>query len=498
MKVQYIYGDEVREKVLEIFKNIHDLVVPSMGAKSLYAVIDDPMGQPVITDDGVTIAKSIGNMSGYHKLVAKSMIEAAHNTEKEAYDGTTLTILLTYEIFKLGCELIEDGLHPQEVSDMLKEVFDTVNDDIEVMQMTADHVKDLATISTKIPALGAAVEAAFKKTGPGMEVAIEHKPNNKEKLKLVHSEGMSLRSGYSIQELADNVTEAPVARLALLKEENLNQIELQRFFGSIPVEDKEIPIIYVTTTKVNPEVMRIIVDTSVNQGLPFNFLWIEEALVDEVFMDLSIISGGKIRSHRYGVKEYTYEMCGTVTDLVLDIDKCTMNGINKAEKRIEYYEKTLEDPDRKMDDMTKFLIEQRLASLKNGVVKIQIGAATRLEYSTIRLKLDDAIGAVRKAFRDGIVLGGGKALYNLAGANKYELIREILREPHRRILTNAGLTEKKYRTKREGVDVTTGLKVDLIDAGIIDSYTSVYQSIKNATSIATNYLRAYTLIKEKE
>lgn len=499
MKTEYILGNEVLDTVNTVFKNINDLVVPSMGAKSLYAVINDPMGQPTTTDDGVTIAKSIGNMRGYHQMVAKSIIEAAHNTEKEAYDGTTLTILLTYEIFKTGLAMIrEGGFHPQETAEYLANEFMKVAYDIKKIDMKPEMVKSIATISTKIPVLGEAIEAAYKKAGEGMEVFIEHKPNNGEKISLVHTEGMSLNSGYQMQQLAEMTTDAKVAKLALLKDGGLSQVDLMNFFESIPDGEKT-PIIYVVTRDVNPEAMRIIIDTHQKNQLPFNFLWITEALVDDIYLDLAMASGGKVRDRKSGVREYNYAMCGTVENLLMYIDKSSMTGTHEADSRIEYYNKILKDEDRKLQPMQVFLYEQRLASLKSGIVKLQIAAATQFEFTTIKLKLEDAIGAVRKSFEKGVVLGGGKALYNLTGTQKYDsAIQTILKEPHRRILKNAGLEEATYRVQREGIDVTTGKKVNLDDAGILDSYESVFQAIKNAVSISSNYLRAYALIKEED
>ncbi len=499
-RIEYITGKEARDKVLEIFKTVNDLVVPSMGARGRMAVINDAFGQPTLTDDGVTIAKSIANMSGYHKMVAKSIIEAAHNTEKIAFDGTTLTVLLTYEIYKLGCEMIDIGTHPQEVSERLNDLWEQVLIDIEKMELTEAQVKDIAVISTKIPALGEAVLAAYKKAGKGMEIVVEYKPNNPDKITLVHTKGMSLLSGYGVPQLEPReginlaIGSAPKARLALLKDGDMNKNQILKFFGG--VTDLSTPIVYVVGAGFNPAASQIIIETHQNAGIPFQFLFLEEPLANEIYLDLAAISNGKIQDFRGGIKEYTYDMCGYVKDINIEIDKSSMVGITEGKHRVTYYEEKVKDKDRRLSDMETFLYNYRLACLKNGLVKMQIGAATQFEYQTIKLKLTDAIGAVRISFDKGVVLGGGKAMYNLANLAKYALIKDILLEPHKRIISNAGSKEKVYRTKRDGVDVVTGHKVDLLDAGIIDSFASLEESIKNAKSIATNYIKAYALIKE--
>lgn len=141
-------------------------------------------------------------------------------------------------------------------------------------------------------------------------------------------------------------------------------------------------------------------------------------------------------------------------------------------------------------------ITARLANLESGVTKIKVAVPTITEYMTLKLKLDDAIGAVKCAINNGVVMGGGKVLWNLT--TKIPKLKRPFQAPLRTIIKNAGLRVPKevHKSPRLGLNVRTNKVVDLVDAGIVDSYDSVDASIQNAASIASNYLKAYILIKK--
>ena len=158
------------------------MVVPTMGAKGLLVALDDDFGKCTLTDDGVTVAKQAIHMDGLDKMIAVDMIEAAATTEKEALDGTTLTILMTNELYKLGYNMIKKGKHPQVVADLIEKEIKIARADLNLqrMQLADKHVKDVATISTKIPMVGEIVADAYKECGKDMNVLIEHDRDNME------------------------------------------------------------------------------------------------------------------------------------------------------------------------------------------------------------------------------------------------------------------------------------------------------------------------------
>ena len=159
------------------FQKIADIVTPTMGAKGRMAIINDEFGRPMLTDDGVTVAKMCMTLDGFEKMVAISMVEAASNTEKKAYDGTTLTTLLTNEFYKQGRRWVKRGMHPQQAADKLVEEVNKLRYNINtrpLKELTPKQVKDLANITTKIPFIGDLVAQAYIKAVSTMNIVIEH------------------------------------------------------------------------------------------------------------------------------------------------------------------------------------------------------------------------------------------------------------------------------------------------------------------------------------
>jgi chaperonin GroEL len=494
LKTTYLIGADALDLIRDTFKEVHDLVVPTMGAKGLMAIINDPFGQPTLTDDGVTVIKSLQHFEGFKQMILKSMIEAAHNTERLAFDGTTLTVQMLWKLFELGYEQIRAGEHPQVVADTIYETVQKILDKLEPIPMEPEMVKHVAAIATKIPELGEVMERVYDVAGKDMNILIAHGQGAKG-IKIEHSDGMVLNSGYMTPALKDNGTEFKDARVALLKTGSFSKQSVNQFFGSIT--NLETPIVYVVTPDFNPEAMRIIIETSMNNNMTFQFVFLNEGGTEDLYLDLAALTGAKIQDPAYGIKEYTYDMCGKVELIKINQFNTVINNPSnfRVEERIEKYKEKLESDKYKLSEREKMMITNRLGSLTNKLVKLWVGAPSILEFSAIKLKLDDAIGAIKKAFEQGVVIGGGKALYNLR--NEFKEFAEVLEAPHRQILQNAGLEVPDYRTSAWGVDVVSGKKVEYLKHGVIDGYASIRESLINASSIATGYLKAYTLIREE-
>ncbi len=488
------------------FQKISDIVVKTMGAKGQLAIIADEMSRPYLTDDGVTVAKECLRFDNpFEKMIALSMIEGASNTEKTAFDGTTLTVLLTNEFYKAGQRLIESGIHSQIASDKVKAEVEELlkNLDEETIVITDDNdelVRDVANITTKIPAVGELVYEAYKSAGKDMNIIIEHDRKNPQS-SIEHIDGMVLNAGYfseSFKELcnAGDKFVANNAKIILLAEGVLTPAIINGFMKSI--KDVRQPLVFVMDKNFNPESLHSLLDTLVSNKLPFMFVFINEMKPDALFMDIAARTGGLIQSGALGTVNYTIDIAGTAQQIVIEQSKTTIIAPGDPEaiaKRIASYQKELEDNTYTIGMVERDLITRRISNLDTGVTKIKLACPSIAEFGTIRLKLDDAIGAVRCACRDGVILGGGKTLYSLA--DKADVIKEALKQPMLTIINNAGLqkpTEDEIKNKWAGLDVMSGKVVNLKDAGIVDSKTSVKQAILNASSIACQYLKAYILI----
>lgn len=496
--------------IKQTFQKIANIVTGTMGAKGRMAIINDEFGRPILTDDGVTVAKECLHLDGFEKMIAIAMVEASSNTEKVAYDGTTLTVLLTNEFYKQGLRWVKRGMHPQQAADKLLDEVKYVRLALNKSKFKPDQtqIKQLATITTKIPLIGDLVSLAYEKAGDSMNVLIEH-DRKETKHSIEHTDGMILDAGYFTKELGQlcndgDKTKFTNAHLVLLAEGQLTQIDLANFFRSIPQDSIKDPFVFFVTNAFNPESMKMLLDTLIQNKMTFQMVFLNEANPEEVFLDLAAKTDGVIQSSALGTSEYLFNHCGLADSITIEADKTTIikdtANKNAVTKRIDDYKKEIKDKKYTLGSIRENQITRRLANLEAGVTKIKIAVPTITEYMTIKLKLDDAIGAVKCAIKNGCLIGGGKALYNYA-EHISKTLRKPLQAPMKTIIKNSGLKVshknlKAFKKTRLGINVKTGKLVDLIEEGIIDSFDSIDKALENAVSIAANYLRGYILIKK--
>ena len=489
------------------FQKLADIVTPTMGAKGRMAVINDEFSRPILTDDGVTVAKECFGLQGFERMIALSVIEAANNTEKAADDGTTLTTLLTNQFYKQGRRWIRLGMQPQIAAEKLQTLVNIVREDLKIMasQIKPEQVKQLAYITTKIPAIGELVEEAYKHAGKSMNIIIEHDRKGTVN-SIEYTNGMILDSGYfsgDLRQLCNegDTTSFKKAHIALLSEGTLTQLGIKKFFTSIPEQNLSDPFVFVFSKSFNPEAMKLLLDTLVENKFRFQFIMINEANPDELFLDIAAKTSGCIQSAALGTSEYEFKFCG-LADIVIGIDKTTIFAEadpEQVKQRVEMYKKELSDNQFTTNMVRYATITSRLANLENGVTKIKLAVPTTTEYITLKLKLDDAIGAVKCALKNGVIVGGGKSLYWLSCLKRYKQLKKPLRAPLKTITKNAGIRIKHSLLKKHlntGYDVVSKKVVNLKEAGIIDSFDSIDTAIENAVSIAANYLKAYIVIKK--
>lgn len=495
--------------VEQTFREIREGVVPTMGARGRMAVIQDEFSRPILTDDGVTVAKEYMNQEDtFKRMVATSMIEASANTEKTAFDGTTLTVLLTDEFFRAGLKLIKKGKHPQLVADQIVACGVRIRSVLKTQYakpLTVKGVKDLALLTTKMPLVGELVAEAQKYAGPEMNIVIEHDRKEKEH-KIEYTQGMILDAGYFSESLKTRCNEGDKAvykdaNVVILSEGVMTPIAIRGFFESIPADKFQTPFVFVIDKGFDPETMKILMDVLVQNNMTFMFVFLNESNPEELFLDVAAKTAGQIQDASFGTSNYKFEHCGFAKEITIEQDKTTIIADGNPEdikRRLDSYNKELKDDEYTIGYIRENTICRRKANLDAGVTKIKLACPTVTEYMTIRLKLDDAIGAVKCALKNGVVLGGGKALW-LIGKNDVPMLREALQAPTKTIIKNSGykLPKKEVLDSLEdGLDVRTGLVVNYKNAGIMDSFDSVDKAVQNAISIASQYLRAYILIKK--
>lgn len=500
----------MKTKSIEVIGNtlqkISDMVTPTMGPRGMNAVLADEFSRPYITDDGVTVTRECLNFDDpFEKMVAMSVAEAAGNTEKSAFDGTTLTVLLVNELYKTGMKLIKDGMHPQLAADAVQEAVKDAGNQLAKQRIklnkdnTSKLIKDVSYITTKIKFVGDLVFEAYKKAGENMNVVIEHDRIN-ETSSIEYVDGMVVDSGYFSPEFSKSTDEDGVwrrnnAKLFFLSEGILTVNGLKGLLGSIP--NKNTPLVFVLDRNFSPDTLKGLVENLSANELDFMFIFINDPKSDEVYLDMAAKTDGKIQSATYNTTDYLYEYAGTADHIEIDQKKSkiiTKGNPEEVKRRLDAYKKELKDNRYTTGYTRADVINRRMGNLGSGMTKIKIATPSITEYRTIRFKLDDAIGAVRCALREGVVLGGGYALEHVHNV----AIKEALESPVKTILTNAGYKYDQNQTRRVGygIDARTGKEVDLFETGIIDSYSSIASALKNAGSIACSYLRAYILINQ--
>lgn len=490
------------KKILETLKELNDIVVPTMGARGMLAAIEEEMDRPTLTDDGVTVVKHCTRTGDKFKdMVIMGAIEAAHNTERIAYDGTTLTIMMVYELYKKGFELIQKGMHPQTAANEIELGVKRCIESIKAGKLEVDDsgmVESIATISTKIPEVGHYVSEAYKLSGKSMNIIVEHDRSGFDGIRIEHVKGYKIDSGYFSEAMRAfcNVdgesTEFEGCRVCLLKDGIVNAGFVSKFMASIPKENVGDPILFLMDAGVNPEGLRILLNAAVTNNLKCQFVFINEPRADDIYLDISDICSGGVQDSDTGKKDYLWSDCGVAEKVRVDIDGCLIIGEGNVSGRLKSYDKRLSKDKYALSESERALIEKRMSALTSGVTKIKVGVPTIIAFKTMKLKFDDGIGAARMALKHGVILGGGKALWNIND----KLLGDVMKKPLETICYNAGVKVKGRAIKNErfGYNVVTGLACDLAKERILDGYCSIEQALINGSSIACQYLKCYLLM----
>ena len=342
---------KARKQIKKVFQEVNDMVVPTMGAKGLLVALDNDLGKSTLTDDGVTVARQAIYMDNMDRMIAVDMIEAAATTEKEALDGTTLTILLTNEIYKYGYWQIMRGKHPQVVADKIAEEIKLVREQLakDKQDLTDKGVKQIATISTKIPMVGEVIDKAYQVAGKEMNITIEH-DREKTGINIEHSNGFSIDSGYMSDAMralcADGEKyEAEGAWIVLLKEGIMTQAGIGEFFKGIPADHIKDPFIFIMNPNFNPNTLRLLIDTLIKNQMNYQFIFVNEDKPDDIYMDIAAVTGGTVQDASTGVGEYLFEHCGFIDKITIEQDKTLFNSETRRpeiSERIKVYKKKLD------------------------------------------------------------------------------------------------------------------------------------------------------------
>jgi chaperonin GroEL len=522
MAKQLLFDEKARQALISGVDQLANTVKITLGPKGRYVVLSKSYGSPVITNDGVTIAKEIELKDPYENMGAKLVQEVATRTQDVAGDGTTTAALLAQAILHRGMRNITIGANPIEVKRGIDKATETVVKYIKSMSeevKTKEKITQVATISANNDEMiGNLIADAMDKVGATGVITVEEAKSMETSLEVV--KGMQLDKGYISPYMAtdkegmETVFENP---LILLHDKKISS--MKEFIPVLEIVVKENKPLLIIAEDLDGEALATIVLNIIRGTLKVCVVKAPGFGEDkkEMLEDIAALTGAKVISEDLGMKLENTKLSelGSAKKVRVNKDKTIIiEGEGKKEdikRRISIIEGRIkiEDSEYKITDLKK-----RLGKLSGGVAVINVGAATETEMKEKRMRIDDALNATKAAIEEGVVPGGGVALLraakellnlSLEGDQKIgvDILREAIEAPVRQIAANAGkegsvvLEKLKAETDPNmGYDAKTDSYKDMIEAGIIDPVKVVRTALQNASSIAGLMLTTEALVAD--
>ncbi|MDP2642313.1 MAG: chaperonin GroEL [Candidatus Peregrinibacteria bacterium] len=515
MAKQIRFGDDARQRLLAGVEKLAKAVKITLGPKGRNVVLDKKYGSPLITNDGVTIAKEIELPDAYENMGVQMVKEVATRTNDVAGDGTTTATVLAEAIIKEGLRNLTAGANPMKLKSGIEKAVKHLTAALSEMAIDVGNSKEMieqvATISAQDSAIGKLIAEIMEMVGNDGVVQVEESQTMGLEKEVV--EGMQFDNGYiSAYFVTDPSRMEAVYDDAkiLITDKKISSVQeliplLEKVAGT---GRKEIVII---AEDVDGEALATLVLNKL-RGI-FNILAVKAPGFGErrkdMLKDLAILTGGTVISDEIGLKLENVELehLGEARKIVADKDHTTIvEGKGKKkdiEARVDEIKFVLS---KATSDFDKEKLHERLAKLGGGIGLIKVGAASELELKEKKLRIEDALNATRAAVAEGIVSGGGvalllagKALEHLKGESLDEttginIIKSVLSAPLRQIAENAGkegsVVIDKVLSAKDGVgyDADKDEYVDMVEAGIIDPKMVVRSAIENAASVAAIFL----------
>lgn len=508
------YGKDARESMLQGVDKLADAVKITLGPKGRNVVLDKGYGSPLITNDGVSIAKEIELEDPYENMGAKLVYEVANNTNDEAGDGTTTATLLAQSMIHNGIKAIDKGANPVLMREGIQLASQKVSEVLLKKTRLIESKKDIAsvaTISSGSAEIGNLIADAIEKVGKDGIINVDESKSFETTLEM--TDGLRYDKGYISPYMLDG--------------EGKNSIEMEN--PSILVTDMKIssiqdilPVLEQVVQSRKP--LLIIADDVENEAVStiilnklrgtFNVVATKapgfgDGRVEEL-NDIATFVGAKFYSKdlSMNLKDMTVDDLGSAKKVIIAKENTTIiEGSGSKESVTERVNEIHQKMNLVTSDYEKKAMQKRIANLTNGVALIKVGATTETELKEKKLRLEDALNATKAALAEGIVVGGGAALVEVYKAIKDQISSEIpdvekgirvvldaLSEPLYQIAENAGfdgkdIVEHQLSAKENiGFDAKLGKWVDMFESGIVDPTKVARSALLNASSIASMFI----------
>lgn len=528
------FDEDARKRIRAGIDKVADAIKITIGPRGRNVILDKGFGSPVITNDGVSIAKEIELEDKFENIGADLIKEVANKTNDTAGDGTTTATVLAQAIVREGSKLVATGMNPISIR---RGIEDAKNDVVAELKKNAkavtskEEIAQVATISAESVEMGKMISEVISQVGKDGVVTVEESQTFGLEKELV--EGMNFDKGYISPYMLTN-NESLKAEMKdayiIITDKKISTIaEILPILEKITAGGKK--DIVIIAEDVDGEALTTLVVNKLRGTL--NVLAVKAPEFGDnkkaILEDIAIITGGKVISEETGMKMETVElnMLGQASKVISTKDSTTIVGgkgkKKEIENRVAQIKKQLSVSESKWD---KEKLQKRLAKISGGVAVIKVGAATETELTYMKHKMEDALAATRAAYAEGIVAGGGVALLRVAAnlsakaentlaGNKfrdleygvgYKMLLRALEEPAKQIVANGGQKDPgvvvheiaKNKGANFGFDASTGEFVpDMLKAGIIDPMKVTRAALENAVSIAAIFLTTQVAIADK-
>lgn len=521
MSKEIKFSSDARSAMVRGVDILADTVKVTLGPKGRNVVLEKSFGSPLITNDGVTIAKEIELEDHFENMGAKLVSEVASKTNDIAGDGTTTATVLTQAIVREGIKNVTAGANPIGIR---RGIEAAVAAAVEALKNNAipvankEAIAQVAAVSYRSEKVGEYISEAMEKVGKDGVITIEESRGMETELEVV--EGMQFDRGYLSQYMVTD-SEKMVADLEnpyiLITDKKISNIqEILPLLESILQSDRPLLII---ADDVDGEALPTLVLNKIRGT--FNVVAVKAPGFGDrrkaMLEDIAILTGGTVITEDLGLelKDATIEALGQAARVTVDKDSTVIvEGAGNPEAishRVAVIKSQIETTTSEFD---REKLQERLAKLSGGVAVIKVGAATETELKEMKLRIEDALNATRAAVEEGIVAGGGTALVNvipavadleLTGdeATGRNIVLRALEEPVRQIAHNAGfegsivIDRLKNAEVGTGFNAATGEWVNMIEEGIIDPVKVSRSALQNAASVASLILTTEAVVANK-
>ena len=524
MPKQIQYTDQARESMKRGVDKVANAVKVTLGPRGRNVVLDRGYGSPIITKDGVTVAKEIDLKDKFENIGAALIKEVASKTNDIAGDGTTTATVLAQAIVAEGFSAVHSGANPIVLKRGMDKAVERVMTllDKKREKVSGDRLAEVASISANDKEIGRLIADVFKEVGKDGVVTVEESQTSEMSKEIV--EGMQFDRGYLSHYMITNPERMEAAYedpYILITDKKISSIH-----DIVPLLEK--------LSKSGKRDLVIIADDLDGDALAtlivnklrgnFNALAMKAPgfgdRKKEMLEDIAIVTGAQVISEEKGLKLESTEvnMLGRARKVVANKDKTVIvDGKGKKadiEKRVQQIKQQIASSTSEFD---REKLQERVAKLAGGVAVIKVGATTETELKEKKFRIEDAVAATRAALEEGVVAGGGVALFEVAReldhksvgvvefgdeAKGVSIIRAVLEKPIRAIAENSGrdsneVVQKMMTAKSgQGFDANTGELVDMIQKGIIDPLKVVKTSLINAVSVASLILTTEAIVTD--